>query len=141
MESVLSNSVTFAALQTRLIGFVNMRIQNGEYTERGLARLLGISQPQIHHVLKGIRRPQPEFADRIMARFGVTVLDLLEDGELNTELKIRQSRPGGLRWFASASSVAEPGASVEEPRRKPAGSSDALRPAHASLKASHRAAS
>lgn len=118
-----------------------MRIQNGEYTERGLARLLGISQPQIHHVLKGIRRLQPEFADRIMARFGVTVLDLLEDGELNTELKIRQSRPGGLRWFASASPVAEPGAGVDEPRRKPAGSSDALRPAHASLKASHRAAS
>jgi plasmid maintenance system antidote protein VapI len=93
--------VTFGALQARLIAFVNMRIQNGEYTERGLARLLGISQPQIHHVLKGTRRLQPEFADRVMARFGVTVLDLLQEAELSSELSSRQSEMADLRWYAA----------------------------------------
>lgn len=101
MKSVLSEMVTFGALQARLIAFVNMRIQNGEYTERGLARLLGISQPQIHHVLKGTRRLQPEFADRVMARFGITVLDLLQEVELSSELCSRQSEMADLRWYAA----------------------------------------
>ena len=112
MESVLSQAVTFGELQARLIAFVNMRIQNGEYTERGLARLLGISQPQIHHVLKGTRRLQPEFADRVMTRFGVTVLDLLQEAELTNELRLRQCRLTDSRWYAAMSSERE---------RKPAG--------------------
>ena len=100
-----------------------MRIQNGEYTERGLARLLGISQPQIHHVLKGTRRLQPEFADRMMTRFGVCVLDLLQEAELSAELSSRQSHITDLRWYAA---IPEPdkiagrfGALSHE--RKPAG--------------------
>ena len=118
--------VTFGALQARLIAFVNMRIQNGEYTERGLARLLGISQPQIHHVLKGTRRLQPEFADRIMARFGVTILDLLQDIELSGELRSRQSVLADLRWYA-AGRLQQEEASDEAPRpRKPAGRSFGL---------------
>ena len=102
MKSVLNGLVTFGVLQARLIAFVNMRIQNGEYTERGLARLLGISQPQIHHVLKGTRRLQPEFADRMMARFGVSVLDLLQEAELSMELRSRQPEPNDARWHANA---------------------------------------
>ena len=101
MKSVLNGVVTFGALQARLSAFVNMRIHNGEFTERGLARLLGISQPQIHHVLKGTRRLQPEFADRVMARFGVTVLDLLQETELRTELESRQSKLADHRWYAN----------------------------------------
>lgn len=112
MESVLSQGVTFGELQARLIAFVNMRIQNGEYTERGLARLLGISQPQIHHVLKGTRRLQPEFADRVMTRFGVSVLDLLQEAELSNELRSRQCRLTDSRWYAAMASERE---------RKPAG--------------------
>lgn len=128
MKSVLSEVVTFGALQARLIAFVNMRIQNGEYTERGLARLLGISQPQIHHVLKGTRRLQPEFADRIMARFGVTILDLLQDIELNGELRSRQSVLADLRWYVPQRPEPEKRAGYDEPRRlrKPAGRSFGL---------------
>lgn len=128
MKSVLSEVVTFGALQARLIAFVNMRIQNGEYTERGLARLLGISQPQIHHVLKGTRRLQPEFADRIMARFGVTILDLLQDIELNGELRSRQSVLADLRWYAPQRVEPERQAGYDELRRprKPAGRSFGL---------------
>jgi hypothetical protein len=47
--------ISFEALLERLIFAVNARIKNGEYTERGLARILGISQPQMHNVLKGAR--------------------------------------------------------------------------------------
>jgi transcriptional regulator with XRE-family HTH domain len=101
-----------------------MRIQNGEYTERGLARLLGISQPQIHHVLKGTRRLQPEFADRIMARFGVSVLDLLQEEELSMELRSRQPELGDAGWHANAQRKPEGDPWVKVPLssgRKPAG--------------------
>jgi plasmid maintenance system antidote protein VapI len=100
-----------------------MRIQNGEYTERGLARLLGISQPQMHHVLKGTRRLQPEFADRLMARFGVTVLDLLQEIELTTELHSRQSDSADLRWYTAPRPEQERAPTNAEfgRRRKPAG--------------------
>jgi plasmid maintenance system antidote protein VapI len=71
-------NVSFQLLQSRLIQLVNLRIKNGDFTERGLARLLGISQSQVHNVLKGARRLQPELADHIMYSLGVTVLDLLK---------------------------------------------------------------
>jgi hypothetical protein len=54
---------------------------------------MGISQPQIHNVLKGTRKLQPQFADRIMDKFGISVLDLLEDGEVSSEALSRQD-PG-----------------------------------------------
>jgi plasmid maintenance system antidote protein VapI len=78
--------VSFEVLQARLLAFVKHRIQNGEYTERGLARLLGISQPQIHNVLKGARSLQPALADRMLLRFGITILELLSDAELRDAL-------------------------------------------------------
>jgi plasmid maintenance system antidote protein VapI len=70
------------ALQSRLIQFVNLRVQNGDFTERGFARILGISQPQVHNVLKGARKLKPELADHIMSRLDISVLDLLESSEL-----------------------------------------------------------
>ena len=124
MESVLSQRVTFRELQTRLIAFVNMRIQNGEYTERGLARLLGISQPQMHHVMKGTRRLQPEFADRLMSRFGVSVLDLLQEAELTAELGARQSHLTDVRWYVAMTSAPERAGATPDSfsrGRKPAG--------------------
>ena len=74
--------MTFGELQRRLIRFVNYRISNGDFTERGLARMLRISQPQLHNVLKGVRKLTPQFADHILQSFGITVLDLLETAEL-----------------------------------------------------------
>jgi transcriptional regulator with XRE-family HTH domain len=86
---LLSTSVTFEALRARLIVFVNNRIQKGDITERGLARILGISQPQLHNVLKGARRLQPEIADRLMRKFSISILDLLEDAEIVAEAQMR----------------------------------------------------
>jgi hypothetical protein len=84
-----SQPLTFQTLQVRLIAFVNTRIQNGDFTERGLAKILGISQPQIHNVLKGARKLRPELADRLIRKFEMSVLDLLEPGEIYEEMLAR----------------------------------------------------
>lgn len=60
-----------------LIALLKTRINNGHFTERGLARILGISQPQLHNVMKGKRRLQTELADRILEEFGIDVTDLI----------------------------------------------------------------
>jgi hypothetical protein len=75
-------TLTFDVLEDRLLTFVNSRIRNGEFTERGLARILGISQPQIHNVLKGARKLRSELADLLLARLGISLLDLLDETEL-----------------------------------------------------------
>jgi len=75
--------VTLGTLQRRLLLLVRHRIQNGEFTERGLARMLGISQPQVHNVLKGARKLQPDLADRMMLKLSITALQLLDVSELS----------------------------------------------------------
>ncbi|HZQ55599.1 MAG TPA: helix-turn-helix transcriptional regulator [Bryobacteraceae bacterium] len=82
MESYTANGkITFGVLQARLIVFVNNRIKNGDFTERGLARILGISQPQLHNVLKGARKLNTELADRLLGKFGIDVRDLIQPPE------------------------------------------------------------
>ena len=78
--------VNFAQLQDRLISFVTWRIRSGEFTERGLARVLGVSQPHLHNVLKGVRPLKPEFADSLLRQFEITVLDLLDLAELKEQI-------------------------------------------------------
>jgi hypothetical protein len=46
-------------------------------TERGLARMCGISQPQMHNVLKSIRGLSTDSADRLMRALDLRVPDLL----------------------------------------------------------------
>jgi plasmid maintenance system antidote protein VapI len=88
VESLLvSDRITFDVLRARLILRVKLRVNNGEFTERGLARLLGISQSQIHNVLKGARRLQMHLADRILMKLGISAMDLLNEGELDAALK------------------------------------------------------
>jgi hypothetical protein len=41
--------------------------------------MIGISQPHMHHILKGVRGLSVETADRILARLRLSVLDLLEE--------------------------------------------------------------
>lgn len=93
--SLESNSdckrVTFGVLQERLIQFVNGCIRNGDFSERGLARILGISQPQLHNILKGARKLRPEIADRLIAKFEMSALDLLEAEDLRQHLDSRMA--------------------------------------------------
>jgi len=71
----------FQALQVRLVEHIQARVRNGEITERRLARLTGVSQPHIHHVLKRTRGLSPAMADRILERLRIDVVDLLPAGE------------------------------------------------------------
>jgi plasmid maintenance system antidote protein VapI len=71
----------FESLQLRLIALVHERVRRGELTERGLARLTGISQPHLHNMLKGARVLSPPMADLILHQLHITVMDLIESGE------------------------------------------------------------
>lgn len=74
--------VTFALLNTRVRDVVQRRIDNGEYTERGFARLIGISQPQMHNILKGQRKLSPEVADTILSKLQISLAALLLPAEV-----------------------------------------------------------
>jgi plasmid maintenance system antidote protein VapI len=92
VESISTQrQATFTVLKARLIRFVNLRIQNGDFTERGFARILGISQSQVHNVLKGARKLKPELADHIMRKLDMSVLDLLDPSELQDQARLRHS--------------------------------------------------
>lgn len=75
----------FALLNARLIAHLRGRVRGGESTERGLARAVGMSQPHLHNVLKGVKELSPGMADRILKSLGLTVLDLLEQPAKNAE--------------------------------------------------------
>lgn len=66
----------FETLQERLLDCIKWRVHNGELTERRLAGLVGISQPHMHNILKGVRSLSPGTADRILKTLEMSVLDL-----------------------------------------------------------------
>jgi transcriptional regulator with XRE-family HTH domain len=74
--------MTFGELEGRLIENLRERVRCGELTERGLARLTGISQPHIHNVLKGKRYFSAQTADAILRELQVDLLDLIHPSEL-----------------------------------------------------------
>ena len=86
--------LTFRELQGRLLMYVVRRIRNGEFTERSLARILGVSQPQLHNVLKGARPLKPEFADRLLQHFKIGALDLVGAFELGMQAKAYEEAAG-----------------------------------------------
>jgi hypothetical protein len=73
----------FSKLHQRLIAHVRARVHSGELTERGLARITGVSQPHVHNVLKGARALSMQTADTIMRELRVDLLELIEAGELH----------------------------------------------------------
>ena len=71
----------FRFLHSRLVSAVRTRVRNGELTERGLARLVGVSQPHMHNVLHGKRTFSLQTTDDMMRQLRVDVLDLIEPSE------------------------------------------------------------
>ncbi len=67
----------FEELYRLLIDAARQRVSSGEVTERGLARLCGLSQPHMHNVLKNLRSLSPESADRLMEVMGVNIPALI----------------------------------------------------------------
>ena len=76
----------FADLRSTLIAVLQSRVRNGELTERGLARMVGVSQPHIHNVLKGARSLSPELSDRILQQLRISLLDLIERERIQAHL-------------------------------------------------------
>ena len=65
----------------RLLHRLRARIQSGEWTERGLARRAGLSQPHVHNLLKGIRFLTAESADALLGAVSEDIARLMaEDG-------------------------------------------------------------
>ena len=74
--------MNFRDLQRRLVAHLRTLVRSGDATERGLARLTGVSQPHMHNVLKGKRFLSLEMADQIVAQLDLDLLDFVEPGEL-----------------------------------------------------------
>lgn len=68
--------VDFEWLQSRLVETLRNRVHRGEWTERGMARATGVSQPHLHNVLKGCRLFSLEMSDVIMRRLNISLSDL-----------------------------------------------------------------
>ena len=73
--------MTLGDLQLRLVSILRHRVRSGELTERALARLVGVSQPHIHNVLKGKRTFSVETTDHILRHLNLDALDLIEPAE------------------------------------------------------------
>jgi hypothetical protein len=75
-------AMNFQELHHRLIGHLRDRVRSGELSERGLARLTGVSQPHIHNVLKGKRTFSNEISDVVLFFLKLDLLDLIDPDEL-----------------------------------------------------------
>lgn len=72
----------FGKLQARFVTHLKERVRSGVLTERGLARITGVSQPHIHNVLKGKRTLSAQMADVILYHLELDLVDLIEADEL-----------------------------------------------------------
>jgi plasmid maintenance system antidote protein VapI len=72
----------FRQLESRLVSMLRDKIRSGELTERGSARLTGLSQPHVHNVLKGKRSLSMDAADSILVAMHLDVADLFRASEL-----------------------------------------------------------
>lgn len=88
-----ASPTTFDLLRRRLLLAASQRICNGDFTERGLARLIDVSQPHLHNILKGRKSLSPEIADALLIGLSISLLDLLTPEELSLALLDRQPTP------------------------------------------------
>ena len=84
--------MTFQDARLKLLAYVRSEVRNGELTERGFARLIGISQPHAHNVLKGARTLSPEVFDLILKYLHLSLLDLAPLHEIEAQLERRRTR-------------------------------------------------
>lgn len=56
---------------------IRYEVCNGVVTERQLARLSGLSQPHVHHVLSGAKPLLPPVADRLCRVLSLDVAEIL----------------------------------------------------------------
>jgi len=81
--------MTFHELQQRLLDELRQRVRSGAATERGLARISGISQPHLHNVLKGKRLLSIDKADDVLRCLEIDILRLIHPEELRESSRRR----------------------------------------------------
>jgi transcriptional regulator with XRE-family HTH domain len=64
-------------------------VRSGAATERGLARISGISQPHLHNVLKGKRLLSMDKADELLRSLEIDILRLIHPEELRESSRRR----------------------------------------------------
>ena len=74
--------MNFREMHERFVRNLRDRVRSGELTERGLARMTGVSQPHIHNVLKGKRVLSTDKADEILRQLRLDLLDLMRPEDL-----------------------------------------------------------
>jgi hypothetical protein len=84
------DNLNFQDARLRLLAYVRDQVRNGELTERGLARLIGISQPHAHNVLKGVRNLSPEIFDLVLKYLHLSLLDLAPLDAIEAQVRSRQ---------------------------------------------------
>lgn len=89
--------ITFSTFQKRLLMHIRDLLSNGELTERGLARMVGVSQPHMHNVLKGVRELTTDVGDSLLGTLGLSLLELASSEELGAALEARREFAGGRR--------------------------------------------
>lgn len=80
-------------IQDALVQSLRARVQNGEITERALAKLVGLSQPHLHNVLKGTRHLSSAVMDRCLYQLRLSVLDLMDRTTLAAYLDAERPEP------------------------------------------------
>ena len=68
---------TFESLLSLVRELLREKVKNGYLTERGMARAIGVSQPHLHNILKGIRTLPPELADQLLVLAGLSLHGLM----------------------------------------------------------------
>ena len=81
--------MTFHELQQRLLDELRQRVRSGAATERGIARISGISQPHLHNVLKGKRLLSMDKADEVLRSLEIDILRLIHPDELRESSRRR----------------------------------------------------
>jgi len=81
--------MTFYDLHQLLLEELRQQVRSGAATERGLARVSGVSQPHLHNVLKGKRHLSLRSADGVLHRLQIDLLQLIEPGELRESSRHR----------------------------------------------------
>lgn len=88
----------FDDFQKMLVASLRARVRNGEFTERGLAKALGVSQPHVHNILKGVRILSPDIGDQILEKLNLSLLDLLYPDHAAQALNFSASPANQHSW-------------------------------------------
>jgi hypothetical protein len=84
----------FGDFQKMLVASLRARVRNGELTERGLAKAVGVSQPHLHNILKGVRTLSPDIGDQILTKLNLSLFDLLDTEHAARPLTLNAMPPG-----------------------------------------------